>query len=79
MVLKGQYEEATDRLAALAKDTSAGNGRRPDAMFWLGYAYGERGLDLEATAWYRRLIREYPKSRYVPQARHRLEGLGPAG
>ena len=75
MILEGQYKEATTALAALAETKAARNTRRPDAMFWLAYAYAEQGVTLEAGLWYRRYLEKYPDHRYAPAARDRLKEL----
>ena len=79
MVLEGHYEEAVGALSVIAKKKAASNTRRPDAMFWLAYAYAEQGLLLEAGHWYGRYLEKYPRHRYAETARDRLKELEQAG
>jgi len=75
LVLKGQYAAAVPRLEPLALAGRPGAEYRHDAAFWLGYAYQEMGLALEAGAWYRRAIEDAPNGRYADLARERLAWL----
>jgi len=79
MVLEGHYEEAIRALSALAEKKAASNARRPDAMFWLAYAYGEQGLLWDTRFWYGRYLEKYPHHRYADAARDRLKELEQAG
>jgi len=79
MILEGHYEEAIQALSALAEKKSGSNARRPDAMFWLAYAYGEQGLLWDARFWYGRYLEKYPHHRYANTARERLKEFAQAG
>jgi len=79
MVLEGHYEEAVGALSLIAEKKAASNTRRPDAMFWLAYAYAEQGLLLEARRWYGRYLEKYPLHRYADTARDRLKELEQTG
>jgi len=79
MVLEGHYAEAVGALSPIAEKKAASNTRRPDAMFWLAYAYAEQGLLLEARRWYARYLEKYPRHRYAETARDRLKELEQAG
>jgi len=77
MVLSGNNAGALQLLQALDRDMTPEDPIAPHVIFWEAYCLDELGRGAEAVELYRRVLTSYPESRYVSEARSRLDGLRP--
>jgi outer membrane protein assembly factor BamD len=73
---KGSYRAAATRLAGLTEQYPLYS-KADEALWVLGDAYGRMGKNFEdkSARAYSRLVREYPLSAYVPEAKDRLSDM----
>jgi len=73
---KGSYRAAATRLAGLTEQYPLYS-KADEALWILGDAYGRMGKNFEdkSARAYSRLVREYPLSAYVPEAKDRLSDM----
>jgi len=79
LIVQHDYARALEILAPLENELRPDDELTPHVIYWSGHCYQEIGNAPEAARYYRRVIADYPRSKYARWAPRKLAELDSAG